>query len=471
MSNDENYDGDSEPVEKKSGDLTTTGKGALVLHKMQASDDEWSSSTAEVSTAVTGTRSPRKTSSSSSSSSTAVAIKMSTLQASFAEKTAEEMKQIVHWYSTNKEEDRFTKVQQSRLYPDNPLACLDDDDDDDDNNEKFQDELTLPCSNQNSSHKSSGSATGASTPLPKSASASCHDNGGGLPDLASSPTSTNSPQSVPLSSTTIIPRKRRSSREAEEQYKEVNHLLEATQYMADIVMEYEHSSSASSEWELKRVAASKRRPRRRTTTTTPSYDSNGVRPSAETRPRASAANTTSSPLARRTRTRLDQSFKGSRWIRSWAAWVVALIALGTVRILSRTERRNQSSPPRTDSNNETNPALDLESTGNDGEAFVAVETSALADYDVDYSGGPGVVATRTVTMKDSYCWLPPNESIWEPDSCTVFGRGWPKDAISHDGTRSGNLRPDEEDAWGSMCMEVNGWNDLSGRLPALDFTQ
>jgi hypothetical protein len=75
----------------------------------------------------TDTESASTTMSGQAATSFSPATKASNLQVSFAEKTAAEMQEIIHWYENCKQEDRFTKVSQSQCMPENPLVCLDDD--------------------------------------------------------------------------------------------------------------------------------------------------------------------------------------------------------------------------------------------------------------------------------------------------------------------------------------------------------
>ncbi len=190
----ENYDGDSTPP---SEDEHSFSAGESLVSSL--SDDETQRHT-----------------------NTLVAIQMSTLQASFAEKTAEEMQQIVDWYSSIRAADRFTKVIQSQSLPDNPLACIDDDYAGRTSPNRNNGRLDLLSKDRvcNLSKKTSREKK-ISTDYP--------------PDLASSPTSMESLHSTSPS----------SSWEAQQQLQEVEHLLQATKCMAVIVLEYEQLSSAS----------------------------------------------------------------------------------------------------------------------------------------------------------------------------------------------------------------------------------
>jgi hypothetical protein len=223
-----------------------------------------------------------------------MAIQMASLQASFAEKTAEEMKQIVNWYNStssstntttntnntngNEQEDRFIKVPQSRSLPDNPLACLDDDDEDDEKNKdgdddpmnRHQKDLDEDRTPQRTNRKKINSGdddddssferraeirpvqttpkySGTGSSNKKEDGSSMVDD---LPALTTSPTMAESPMSIPPVDKKAIRSStphssNTTSREAQKQHQVVKDLLEATQYMASIVLEYEQSSSAS----------------------------------------------------------------------------------------------------------------------------------------------------------------------------------------------------------------------------------
>jgi hypothetical protein len=262
MTRDEHYDGDSEPVicsvnlpaEQRRPDGLNNNSVTIV----HASDDEFSASalSMEEASSMSGILlpdSPRKES---------AAIQMATMQASFAEKTAEEMKQIVDWYSTNNETDRFTKVTQSRSLPDNPLACLDDEEEE--MNGSRTPQRTNRTIRRGDASENMDKSAGVHTPKTRGVFPGEENNSSstvdGLPDLTTSPTMAESPVSVQLdgANTTSIS----SSREAQEQHQVVKDLLEATQYMASIVLEYEQSSSASDREVSKQTGTTTRRRRR-----------------------------------------------------------------------------------------------------------------------------------------------------------------------------------------------------------------
>ena len=197
------YDGDSElpnqtgRIAKKKFNETTTRKSSDVEDTAKADKE----SVTSTSLSPSSDRCVSTSSSSSSSSSRAncsAVIKVSSLQASFAEKTASEMQEIIGWYNQYNESDRFTKILQSKTLPDNAMVCDDDDDDDDDD--------------QSSDLLQQGDSAEALEPsTPKSA------------------------------------RKGSSSQTMQvlEQSEAVKSILMNTQYMADIILELEQSSSSS----------------------------------------------------------------------------------------------------------------------------------------------------------------------------------------------------------------------------------
>lgn len=199
-------------------------KREILQSKVHSPDEEHSISAEEslVSSLSGNTPSPRTFPS--------IAIQMSTLQASFAEKTAEEMKQIVDWYSFNSKEDLFNKVTQSQAFPDNPLVCLDDDHNGTATSQQQcrhdPKQGDLDCKN-----------TDCSTPKSNEAISSDDDQSTDcLPDLAISPSSVDSPQANKVYT---------SSLEAQKQHQQVQDLVEATKYMAHVIVEYDHRLSVS----------------------------------------------------------------------------------------------------------------------------------------------------------------------------------------------------------------------------------
>jgi hypothetical protein len=138
-------------------------------------------------------------------------IKVSSLQASFAERTATEMQEIVGWYNQYEEADRFTKVSQSKSLPNNAMVC---DDFDVDNK---NDGLSLGCCIQDKSVRKEGTYS---------------------EDML---------QNCLYGSTRMLARRDDSSQTMQvlEQSEAVNHIIRNTQYMADIIVELEHSSSSS----------------------------------------------------------------------------------------------------------------------------------------------------------------------------------------------------------------------------------
>lgn len=68
---------------------------------------------------------------SKNSSKSSLALQMSQIQANFAEKTANDMEEIVRWYAKHGEKDRFISISQNQSLPHNPLSCVEDDQDGD----------------------------------------------------------------------------------------------------------------------------------------------------------------------------------------------------------------------------------------------------------------------------------------------------------------------------------------------------
>ena len=228
---DENYHGESSQSQNMQNNL-------------HFSDEEYSISAEEsLVSSLSANTAPLKTF-------TSVAIQMSTLQASFAEKNAEEMKQIVDWYASNNKEDLFTKVTQSQSFPDNPLACADDDDHGATTSKQCNlDPKQLQCKN-----------SGCSTPKSNDSISSGDDQSTDyLPDLAISPSSIESPDGKVYT----------SSWEAQKQHEQVQDLVEATKYMAHVIAEYDHRRSASDNFTTRHETGIRRRRPRNLTVESP----------------------------------------------------------------------------------------------------------------------------------------------------------------------------------------------------------
>jgi hypothetical protein len=166
-----------------------------------------SSNSSESSTAGTASSSPLRKKSFSA------ALQVSTMQVSFAEKTSSEMKEIVGWYERTASEERFIKVDQRKSLPNNAMVYdLDEDDEEDDDCEDGG------CDNahvKGNAGPSSGN-DGISSPLPM------------MPRLRDS-----------------LHCKPHRTAETREHLEAADHLIRNTQYMADVIAELEHSSSAS----------------------------------------------------------------------------------------------------------------------------------------------------------------------------------------------------------------------------------
>jgi hypothetical protein len=198
------YDGDSELANQTERiakrkyvvceTTTTTTRKLPELETAHAEKEITTSTSFSPSPAICESSS---TASSSSRANFSAVIKVSSLQASFAEKTASEMEEIVGWYNQYKEANRFTINQQSKTLPNNAMVCDDDDDDDDVDD----------------------------------------GDGGGEGDSKDI-----------IQSSSNAPSKRKTSQTMQvllEQSEAVKSILLNTQYMADIILELEQSSSSS----------------------------------------------------------------------------------------------------------------------------------------------------------------------------------------------------------------------------------
>lgn len=219
---DRNYDGESERVQSTSGNLTRGADAkdptSKPIHEVE--DDSITK--------------PDGASTGDTTTSSSDAIQVANLQASFAEKTAAEMQQIVDWYAENKSKDHRTKVSQNHALKDNPLACLDDSDPEED--ARHQQSTTAPKNNTSKRCSSSEEDEPSLFPPPKikrhymqeqSSVTNGDDASEILPSLASTPSAGDY-----LS-------------EAQQQNDEINQLLEKTKCMADVVHEYYERSSSS----------------------------------------------------------------------------------------------------------------------------------------------------------------------------------------------------------------------------------
>jgi hypothetical protein len=191
---------------------------------------------------------------------TSIALKMAAMQASFAEKTAHEMKQIVDWYSENNEEDRFVKVKQSLSLPDNAMACLDEGDDESQTGDASLKHDNGKCDDGKLSESADVVRLERPGPTPRSASPlhvetdiSTHTGSTSEASIAStmaaSPMSLDSPLATFLGdfiNEELQECETYNSRKvAAEQSHQIQILLNATKFMEDVVLEYEQSSSSS----------------------------------------------------------------------------------------------------------------------------------------------------------------------------------------------------------------------------------
>ncbi|KAL3924303.1 MAG: hypothetical protein SGILL_001131 [Bacillariaceae sp.] len=168
------------------------------------------------SSPTTATSSPTTISLAKRKSMNAV-VQVSTLQASFAEKTASEMQEIIGWYSQYEEEERFTKIDQRQSLPNNAMI-VDEYDDESDESDYEED----AASAEQASNNSSAATDGILSPTPSSRSSSSKRH--------------RSPGSS----------KSHRAEQVREHLEEADHLIRFTQYMADVITELEHSSSSSS---------------------------------------------------------------------------------------------------------------------------------------------------------------------------------------------------------------------------------
>lgn len=184
-----------------------------------------------------------------SRASISAAITVSKLQATFAEKTAADMEQIVNWYNRYGDDERFVKVSQSDSLPDNSIVYdslhshypagnnLNDP------NETSDDRNIITESSPSQSFSSDSSwVTPTSSPT---TSTTISDIAGGDPSSSSNtPVRSNR---IASSSSSLSPSV--CSEEVRRQLERVDHLIRVTQYMAEVVVDLEHSSSSSSDKE------------------------------------------------------------------------------------------------------------------------------------------------------------------------------------------------------------------------------
>jgi hypothetical protein len=188
----------SNPIDDGSNG-TPCEKNTQALSPMSSQTTTTASSPSETSSSSARTQS----SSSPSRKSFSAAVHVSTLQASFAEKTAAEMQEIIGWYSHYNEEDRFTKVDQRQSLPNN--AMIVDEESDDDESEGDENIAT-------------NNVTDGLTP------------------------STNKKGKSPDGSSN---NKTHRAEQVREHLEASDHLIRITQYMAEVITELEHSSSSS----------------------------------------------------------------------------------------------------------------------------------------------------------------------------------------------------------------------------------
>lgn len=184
---------------------------------------------------------------------TSVAVKMAAMQASFAERTAQEMKQIVDWYSEHEDDDRFVTVKQRQSLPGNVIASLDEDevqneDDDDDGDSSPRDDEGASRSEHSDLYTQLSSRLSADTDLVTTAAGSSTESV--TSTMAASRTSLGSPLSSSLEDLLSevdegVDPLYDSQQIVTEQNTQIQMLLIATKFMEDAVLEYEQSSSSS----------------------------------------------------------------------------------------------------------------------------------------------------------------------------------------------------------------------------------
>ncbi|KAG7337107.1 hypothetical protein IV203_031607 [Nitzschia inconspicua] len=171
-----------------------------------------SSSSSESSSAGTFLSSPSKMSFSA-------AVQVSTLQASFAEKTSCEMQEIIGWYEMTASEERFTKIDQRESLPNNAMVYDLDDDEDDDEDVGCDDDV----------------ADGVSTQVDEVDS----------PPSSGSDAVTSLLPRIPKRKDSSLSKNTRSS-QIRQHMEACDHLIRNTQYMAEVIAELENNSSCTS---------------------------------------------------------------------------------------------------------------------------------------------------------------------------------------------------------------------------------
>ncbi|KAG7348181.1 hypothetical protein IV203_016886 [Nitzschia inconspicua] len=170
-----------------------------------------SSSSSESSAAGTFLSSPSKMSFSA-------AVQVSTLQASFAEKTSSEMQEIIGWYEMTASEERFTKIDQRESLPNNAMVYdLDDDEDDED----------VDCDDD--------VADGVGTEV---------DEVDSRPSSGTDAVTSLLPR-IPKRKDSSLTKITRSS-QIRQHMEACDHLIRNTQYMAEVIAELENNSSCTS---------------------------------------------------------------------------------------------------------------------------------------------------------------------------------------------------------------------------------
>lgn len=190
-----------------------------------------SSNSSDSSAAGTATSSTAR-----SRKSLSAAVQVATMQASFAEKTSSEMQEIVGWYEATASEERFIKVDQRDSLPNNAMVY--DLDDEEDEEEESEDNKHSGDNILDDGNRTLGRSSGVDSSF-----------------------------SSPLQST---PKRRPSSQKKTPRSSQIREHLEAsddlirnTQYMADVIAELEHSSSASSIEQIPIVSSTRPSPARR----------------------------------------------------------------------------------------------------------------------------------------------------------------------------------------------------------------
>jgi hypothetical protein len=252
------YDGDSESVIDRGTERRITGDKIYETTEVSLQKGELCDPPMTFSTLLVETPSPTKTNeirccsdNNSSRASISAAITVSKLQATFAEKTAADMEQIVNWYKRYGDDERFVKVNQSDSLPENSIVYdslhsrypAGTNTNDPSNTSSDESDFLLESSPSQSFSSDSSWVTPTSSPT---ASTIYGISGGAYTSSSSNitPVRSNRIGSSLSSSSSLSPTI--CSEEVRRQLETVDHLVRITQYMAEVVVDLEQTTSSSS---------------------------------------------------------------------------------------------------------------------------------------------------------------------------------------------------------------------------------